>query len=356
MSTVMSTAMSTAMSTVTVQTQHSGRDTHPHCPQTQLLEDELVRLQEENRLHREDTREVNGKLRELEQENVDLKKSEGKLRRELTRSKWEGHSNRSNMERRERWLLRSETAVEQKSEDLEIRELQLVRKEAESAEAAEVVDDLIGKRWKLYETIQSQKEELDESRRHARESVQAQNVQSSRIGQLETEIDRLLLVTDELDDRLADALDAGDERVVSLRDVEPTEDGYPGRVKLCHMKLQSRGMSAAMTKECVQTVLECYAESDIQGAKLPSPSTSARWRMGTRRLSRIGASRDVDTMKETIFLSDMTTKGGNKVNSAHIMSPPDKDGHTPLDSFRYSVSNLYFSSFLVPDLPHTAQL
>ena len=122
------------------------------------------------------------------------------------------------------------------------------------------------------------------------------------------------------------------------------------------MKLQSRGMSAAMTKKCVQTVLECYAEFDIPGAQLPSPSTSARWRMGTRRPARIGAARDVETTKETVFLSDMTTKGGNKVDSAHIMSPPDKYGPPPLDLIRYSASNLYLSSFLISDLPDTAQV
>jgi hypothetical protein len=313
------------------------------------LEDEIVRLQEENRLHREDNREVHEKLRELAEENVDLKNSEGKLQRELTRSKWEGHSNRSQMERRERGLLRSEAAMEQKCEDLETRELELVRKEAEAAEASEVVDDLIGKRWRLYETIKSQKEELDEARRLSVEYAQAQNVQSSTIGQMEAEIDRLLLVTDELGDRLVDAFHASGERAVSLRDVEPTEDGYPGRVKLCHMKLQARGMSAASTKECVKTVLDCYAESDIRHAQLPSPSTSARWRMGTRRLARIGAARDVDTMEETIFLCDMTTKGGNKVNSAHIMSPPDKHGqsYSPrLDSLLWLESLL----FLIPSL------
>ena len=64
-------------------------------------------------------------------------------------------------------------------------------------------------------TIKSQKKELDEARRLALESVQAQNVHSSRIGQLEAEIDRLLLVTDELGDRLEDALDASGERAVS---------------------------------------------------------------------------------------------------------------------------------------------
>lgn len=234
--------------------------------------------------------------------------------------------------------------LEQKSEDMEIREQDLVRREAEAAERSKVLDDLIGKRWKLYETIRSQKAELDEARELVSESVEAERAQRSKVGELEADNDRLLLVIDELSDRLDEAIDASQERAVSLRDVEPTEEGYPGRVQLCHMKLLARGMSAAMAKECVQTVLDCYAESEIRNAKLPSPSTAARWRMGSRRIGRIGAAREIDRMDETIFLSDMTTKGGNKVNSAHIMSPPDKHGHTPF--LVHSLSSPYGTFYL----------
>jgi hypothetical protein len=297
-----------------------------------------LRLEEVHRLNTEQLQQRDEELRQCDEERQDLKKSASGLRQELTRTKWQGHSNRSQMERQERAFLRREAALEQKSVEMEIREQDMVRQEADAAERSKELDDRIGKRWKLYETIASLKAELDEARALVSKSIdsEVERAQKSKIGLLEDEVDRLLLVTDELSDRLRDANHASGERAVSLRDVEPTEEGYPGRVQLCHMKLLSRGMSAAMVKDCVQTVNDCYAEFEIRNAQLPSPSAAARWRMGSRRLSRVGAARDTDKMKETIFLSDMTTKGGNKVNSAHIMSPPGKDGLPQIPIFPLS--------------------
>jgi hypothetical protein len=200
-------------------------DTHTYFPQTQALEDQLVRVQEENRLQREHIQEVDEKLRKSEEERVDLKKSSAGLQRELTRTKWAGHSNRSQLERRERVLLRSEAALEQKSKDVEMHHDDVVRQEADAAERSKEVDERIGKRWKLYETIASLKAELDEARALVSKSVdsEVERAQKSKIGLLEDEVDRLLLVTDELSDRLQDANHASGERKVSLRDVEPTE-------------------------------------------------------------------------------------------------------------------------------------
>jgi hypothetical protein len=226
-------------------------------------------------------------------------------------------------EQKEREREQKERQQEQKEREQELldHEEKLIRRE----QALETCDQVVTKRWKLYEQVKCAKAEVEAAKQSESRAKGKACALQSWVDEQDVIIMELLL---ERDERLDDL--PLQQNTISIEDVDrdPVE-GYPSRIKRAHVEAVNRGCPASILPDIHRIMRECDAPHPLE-ASIPGTTSIGIWRQGSHRLASIGAGREVNQMSQFTVISDATTKGRDHLNGVVLQSLGSTGSHVLL--------------------------
>jgi hypothetical protein len=244
------------------------------------------------------------------------------LLRDNVRLKW-GGPDLQMRQRESRELQRQMKSQNEKERELIAREEELVRRE----QAVDTIDQVLPKRWKLYEQMKSAKAETETAKESEKLQKTKTRASQSRVDEQDTIITELLFERDEFAARQYDL--PVQQNIISIEDInrDPVR-GYPACVKRLHVEAVNRGCPASIFPDIHRMTRECDAPH-LLGASIPGSTAVGTWRQCSTRLAGIGAGREVNEMSKITVISDATTKGRDHLNGVVLQSLDGTGFHHP---------------------------